>query len=109
MDEDAVRLSARITGEVADWIFERGRPWQVNGETYRLAGDEQYQDLGEEICGDEAPLILARESDGQCFEVQVEATAWPTDRLSREQERQRLARMRETEDRMAAQGAGEQS
>lgn len=83
-----------IAGQIAeDWYarcFARDH-WHFSDGPYRLASEDEYAALGEDPYADDAPLILARESDGALFEVELEATVSRTSPAIRQAERERLA------------------
>lgn len=93
MSEEIMRISASLSADWWQHIWDMHRPeWRINGQTYRLADEEQYEELGEDPDADDLPVILFRETDGKFFEVDFEAFVNETSAESRKAQLERLQR-----------------
>ena len=69
----------RLSGDFGQYIFDEFCnamwPQWIGGEKFRLAYEEEAKELG--YGDDPGVLVVRRESDGACFEVELEATIRP--------------------------------
>ena len=78
--DDAFRERNRLAGQISQYLFEEWcssiGDFRFGGQKYRVAYDEDYEELG---YGDDPdnPLLIRRESDGTWFEVELEANVHP--------------------------------
>jgi hypothetical protein len=93
MSDDTMRIAASITSDWNDHMFSRPGPWQIGGERYDLADDEQYDALGEDVTRTDLPLILVRQGDGQFFEIDLDVMVSPTSAQQRAAHREVLREM----------------
>lgn len=91
------RLDGELTALLYEYLFDAGHGWTIGGQRYEVAGDAQYAALGEDVSDPDGdcPLILARQSDGALFEIDLWATARRTTPEQRDAERQRFMAARE--------------
>lgn len=73
---DLFRERMRLSGDLSGMAYEHlcgklSRTWISGGEHYRLIGDEEYTQLGYPSDDPWGPLVIKRESDGQCFELDI--------------------------------------
>jgi hypothetical protein len=95
MSDDTMRLAGWFAAGLYEDAMNHNGPWRHGGETYRVASDEQYAALGEDVTAVDLPLIVVRASDGKMFEVELDAHVTETSIEQREQQRERFREMHE--------------
>jgi len=94
VSEETMRISASLSADWWQHVWNLSRPeWRINGQAYKLAEPEQYEELGEDPDADDLPVILFRPADGRFFEVDFEAIVHETSAESRKAQAERLRRM----------------
>ena len=101
MSDETMDLSGRISAALMEYMFNHNGPHRIAGEEYGLATDEQYKSLHEDVTATDLPLVLVRRSDGQMFEVEVDAHVSETSPELRQEQMEHYRQMREA---MAARG-----
>lgn len=89
-------LEVEIPNELTGLMLDTHEGWAFAGERYRLASVTEYAALGEGYGSSEIfPLILAREADGELFEVRLIASATHTTPEQRDADRRNRMAIRE--------------
>lgn len=80
-DDDLFRERMRLSGDLSGLAYQYlcdqlgygGRT--IDGEKYELADEKEYAALGYNPEDPWGPLVVRRQSDGQCFELDIEVDA----------------------------------
>jgi hypothetical protein len=89
-------LEVEIPNALTVLMLDGHEGWAFAGQRYRLASVTEYAALGEGYGFSEIfPLILARESDGELFEVRLMVSATHTTPEQRDEDRRARMAIRE--------------
>jgi hypothetical protein len=87
------------------WLNALDGSLDIDGEAFQVLDEDGLRELGEDPESATVPLIIRRDSDGQCFEVEFDAVAWETDRGQRDADRAMHEHMRQIRERYVARAA----